>query len=389
MAAIVEQSQTQDRREEWLDVAHIGPGTLAGRYMRRFWHPVYLARDLPAGRAKPVRILGEDFTLYRGEDGTPHALAFRCAHRGTQLSTGWVEGNELRCFYHGWKYGPDGQCTEQPAEPEPFCQRIKIRSYPVEEYLGLIFAYLGEGQPPALYRFPELEGEGVVENSSYVRGCNYFNQLESNMDEVHVSFVHRASAFTDTGLNDDIPTISGEETEYGVVKYGHRRNQPTRASHFFWPNALLIAGSVGATNGAVSQNLAWRVPIDDTTHRSFNAAYLPITGEALERYRERQAQRNRTLEGKPTSQQITEMVLRGELHTDDISDRPDSVNIQDNVAQMGQGLIADRTTEHLGQSDHMVMAFRRIWQRELRALADGRPTKEWRKTGIYLATYGA
>ena len=102
---------------EWQDYAHIGPGTLAGRYLRSFWQPVYLGKELPLGRAKPIHILGTDFTLYRGEDGQPHAVAFRCAHRGTQLSTGWVEGDNLRCFYHGWVYDGAGQCVEQPASP--------------------------------------------------------------------------------------------------------------------------------------------------------------------------------------------------------------------------------------------------------------------------------
>src|SRR5437773_8570928 len=148
MAAVTESPGRRTTRDEWNDVAHTGPVTLAGRYMRRFWHPVALARDLKPGRALPVKIMSEDFTLYRGDSGAVHALAFRCAHRGTQLSTGWVEGNNLRCFYHGWVYGPDGQCVEQPAEPEPFCQRIRIKSYPVEEYLGLIFVYLGEDRPP-------------------------------------------------------------------------------------------------------------------------------------------------------------------------------------------------------------------------------------------------
>ncbi|MBM2810192.1 MAG: hypothetical protein HW416_951 [Chloroflexi bacterium] len=82
--------------------------------------------------------------------------------RGTQLSTGWVEVDELRCFYHGWKYDSSGQCIEQPAEPEPFCQRIKIRGYPVEEYVGLIFAFLGEGEPPPFPRYPEFDGDGIV-----------------------------------------------------------------------------------------------------------------------------------------------------------------------------------------------------------------------------------
>jgi 5,5'-dehydrodivanillate O-demethylase len=357
--------------------------------MRTFWHPVYLARDLKAGRAVPVTIMNEQFTLYRGESGTPHAVAFRCAHRGTQLSTGWVEGENLRCFYHGWMYGPDGQCVEQPAEPEPFCQKVRIRSYPCEEYLGLIFVYQGEGEPPPMLRFPELEGEGILENSTYERMCNYFNQLESNMDEVHVAFVHRNSEFTATGLNDGIPQITGEETEYGVVKYGHRTGQPTRVSHFFFPNALMIAGSAGASAQAISQNIAWRVPIDDVHHRSFNVSYLPLTGEDAERYRARQRERRLRLQDLPTSNEITAAILRGELHTDDVADRPDVVNIQDNVAQGGQGVIIDRSIEHLGRSDHMVLTFRQIWQRELQALADGRPLKQWRKTGPVAATYGA
>src|SRR5262249_43556868 len=129
---------------EYTDYVHTGPGTLAGRYLRRFWHPVYLARDLAPGHARPLRIMSEDFTLFRGGGGTPHLWAFRCAHRGTQLSTGWVEGDCIRCFYHGWKYDGSGQCVEQPAEDAGFAQKVKIKSYPCEEYLGLIFAYLGD-----------------------------------------------------------------------------------------------------------------------------------------------------------------------------------------------------------------------------------------------------
>src|SRR5215831_4552107 len=132
---------------DYTDFAHAGPGTLARRYLRRFWHPVHLAADLPAGHAKPIRIMSEDLTLYRGEGGTPHLVAYRCAHRGTQLSTGWVEGDCIRCFYHGWKYDHTGQCVEMPAEDPSFPPKVKLRSYPVEEYLGLIFAYLGEGEP--------------------------------------------------------------------------------------------------------------------------------------------------------------------------------------------------------------------------------------------------
>jgi 5,5'-dehydrodivanillate O-demethylase oxygenase subunit len=118
---------------QYTDFARTGPGTLAGRYLRRHWQPVYVAADLPAGQTKPLRIMGEDFTLYRGASGEPHLVAARCAHRGTQLSTGWVEGDCIRCFYHGWKYDGSGQCVEMPAEDSSFAAKVKIQSYPTED----------------------------------------------------------------------------------------------------------------------------------------------------------------------------------------------------------------------------------------------------------------
>ena len=115
------------------DLIRTAPGTLAGRYMRMFWQPIYRAEDLPAGKAKPIRIMSEDFTLYRGGGGSPHVVGFRCAHRGTQLSAGWVEGDCIRCMYHGWLYDSTGQCLEQPAEDKSFAKKIRIRSYPTRD----------------------------------------------------------------------------------------------------------------------------------------------------------------------------------------------------------------------------------------------------------------
>src|SRR5947199_1787763 len=92
---------TEEVPQDWSDCVHTGPGTLAGRYLRSFWQPVFRAQDLKPGKTTPIRVMSEDLTLYRGQSGDPHVLAFRCAHRGTQLSTGWVEGDNLRCRYHG------------------------------------------------------------------------------------------------------------------------------------------------------------------------------------------------------------------------------------------------------------------------------------------------
>src|SRR2546421_7073828 len=89
-----------------------GPATGMGQLLRRFWQPVAVSHAVKPGTAVPLRVLGEDFTLYRGERGAAHLIASRCAHRRTVLHTGWVQGDEIRCIYHGWKYDGTGQCTE-------------------------------------------------------------------------------------------------------------------------------------------------------------------------------------------------------------------------------------------------------------------------------------
>src|SRR2546423_854900 len=110
------------------DFWHTGPETLAGMYLRRFWQPVAQTGDVAKSWSIPVRLLGEDLTLYRGESGQPYLVARRCAHRGTQLSVGSVDGEGIRCSYHGWKYDGTGQCVDQPSEPRSFAERVKVKA---------------------------------------------------------------------------------------------------------------------------------------------------------------------------------------------------------------------------------------------------------------------
>jgi len=357
----------------WLDFYHVGPDTLAGRFMRSFWQPIARAQDVPAGRAKPIHMLGIELTVYRGEDGAVHALAFRCAHRGTQLSTGWVEGDNLRCFYHGWVYGPDGQCVEQPAEPEPFCSRIRIRSYPVREYLGLIFAYLGEGEAPEFPRFPQFEAEGVLESDpSSEIPCSFFNRIENSVDEVHIPFVHRHSYYTES--LGSVPQMSAEETEYGIFRHGSRPGAADRLAHFLMPNILLRTGQPWAQDATAWRDvIAWRVPIDDTHHTVFGVSLVHVTGEAAERYRE---ERRAARGPRRSVVEVGNAILAGEMTVEEAGFN--QINVQDYVAQVGQGPILTPQYDHLGKSDAVIVLLRGIWARELRALAEGRPTKAWR-----------
>src|SRR4051794_6499322 len=278
------------RTADFSDFEHVGPGTLAGRFLRRFWQPLYRAADLAPGQALPVRLIGEDFTLYRGETGTVHAIASRCAHRGTQLSTGWVEGDCVRCFYHGWKYDASGQCVEMPAEDASFPSKVRIASYPTVEYLDIIFVYLGEDAPPPLPRFPELEdeSEGVREVYTYTWPCNYFQALEN--DPFHGDWVHRESYLAQgrTGT----PHAVSEETSYGYVAHVTRPDAemwPEAHMHFHMPNgshATRTAPELG--HEAWREALAWRVAVDDDHFMTMGVNMTHISGEAREKYLARQ-----------------------------------------------------------------------------------------------------
>jgi 5,5'-dehydrodivanillate O-demethylase oxygenase subunit len=362
-------------RSDWTDAAHTGPEHLAGRYLRRFWQPVARCQDLEVGRAKPLRIMSEDFTLYRGESGAAHAVAFRCAHRGTQLSTGWVEGDDLRCFYHGWKYDSAGQCVEQPAEPEPFCQRIRIRSYPTQEYLGLIFVYFGEGEAPVLPRFAELEEPGVRWATAMYCPYNFFNALDNSGDPVHTVFTHRGAPNYAAGLN-TIPKIWVQETEFGYTVFTQRQGAGVRKSYFFMPNiarTIIPSGSGGATGWV--DTVGWRVPIDDESFTAFSVRLRRTVGDDAVQYRERMDQVS--AQARAPSHELAAQVLVGAARVEDVADSSNIVNVQDHIVQWGQGAIADRRLEHLGKSDVAVILKRRIWEREMRALAEGRPLKQW------------
>ncbi|MBM2811623.1 MAG: hypothetical protein HW416_2382 [Chloroflexi bacterium] len=377
MAATHERVQTSRDDIVFQDCLKTGPGTIAGRYLRLFWQPVRLSEDLPAGTAKPIRVMSEDFTIYRGTSGSAHVVAFRCAHRGTQLSTGWVEGDDIRCFYHGWKYSGDGQCIEQPAEPEPFCNRITIRSYPTVEYLGLVFVYFGEGEPPTFERTPEFERpEYITQLNKSIWPVNFFTNIDNGLDMTHVPIVH-----PQLGDTTYLHILSACETEYGARVDGW-----TPPFHFCMPNIQEFGQRPrpgGPDRWAFGRG--WRVPIDDRSQLRFGISILPLSGEEADRHNERMA----AMPPKDPARlmQAAQDVIDGKLSPRDLSteDYGDLVNAQDYIAMVSVGDIASNPPiEHLGRADVAVSLIRQIWMRELGTLADGRPIKRWhRRTDLW------
>jgi len=354
---------------DWADFAHVGPGTLAGRYLRRFWQPFFRSQDLTNGMAMPVKVMNDEFTLYRGDTGQVHLVGMRCVHRGTQLSSGWIEGDAIRCRYHGWLYDSDGQCIEQPGEPQPFCERAKIRSYPVQEYLGLVFGYFGDDEAPPLPRYPELEAEDIITDVSiHPRMCSYFNNLENSCDEVHVSFAHWKSLRRPYV----IPDVSGQETDYGIIRYGKRPDGSVRLAHIHMPNCLQLGGYPKGPGSNWQGSIAWRVPIDDESHLIPHVTVMQFDEGRKQKLVDQ-------LEEDWDSVDWGRQILKGKDNLDSVIPAPNAISIQDEVTQVGQGRIADRQHELLGRTDMVIVLLRRLWMRELRALSEDKPLKQWRR----------
>jgi 5,5'-dehydrodivanillate O-demethylase len=367
------------RRAERLSLLHqTGPQTEMGRLLRMFWHPVYVGSKLPAGKAVRIRILGEDLTLYRGESGTPHLVGARCAHRLTVLHTGFVEGERIRCMYHGWCYDGTGQCVERPAERDEGLPQVKIAGYPVYEYCGLIFAYLG-GEPVPPFDLPRkdaFERPGVIVMArSEIWPCNWFQMVENSLDAVHVSFVHRTgrSGTFIEAVTPAVPELEYMETEAGIRQIATRGPGNVRVSDWTFPNNNHIIQPGLQKDDPWIDIGHWNVPIDDTTTGRFNIWALPSTDPQTDR---RIVDYLTSVADYNAADHHDELFNEGKYPDDPMMPLTFA---QDYVAQMGQGPIADREHELLGRSDAGIALLRRIFFRELAALREGRPTKRWRK----------
>ena len=355
-----------------------GPDTPMGKVLRQFWHPIAVADKLKAGKARPIRVMGEDLTLYRGETGTPHLIASRCPHRLTLLHTGWVQGDNLRCIYHGWAFDGAGQCTETPAEGPETAAKIRIKAYPVQEYCGLIFTYMGEGEAPPfdLPRKSEFEQPGlIVIAREQIWPVNFFQQVENSLDAVHVSFVHLAGRVGPFGaaVTNAVPKLDYVETEAGIRQTATRSAGNVRVSDWSFPNNNHIVTPGRLQDSPWVHRGVWYVPVDDT--HTFKIGVYAIPSDGAEKDAETLAHFAKFGDYNPADDHQKLF---------DLGEYPEDTSLQltpaqDYVAIVGQGAIADREHERLGKSDAGIVLLRRLYWREMDAIVNGRATKQWRK----------
>jgi len=248
-------------QEENETLTQVGPGTPMGDLLRRYWHPVAAAGELDERPTRPVRILGEDLVLYKTEDGAYGLIERFCAHRGTDLAYGFIEGSALRCARHGWLYGEGGLCIDMPLEEEMPPEPITLSAYKAEEKAGMVWAYLGPEPAPLIPDWEPFSWEGgLIQVVLSVLHCNWMQCQENTMDGVDMElFMDAMEAAQETGTTPPLPPLDFdfEEFEHGyVVRPDEGESSITKTS--LWPNGLFSGDSR-------SCRFEWRVPMDDET----------------------------------------------------------------------------------------------------------------------------
>jgi len=333
-------------------VTKVGPGSPCGELFRRYWWPVAFADDIHGPRPKPVRLLGENFVLFRDGQGRLGMIEALCAHRRTTLANGRAEAAGIRCCYHGWLFDCEGRCLEQPCEdPEnTFKDRVRMRAAKTQELAGLVWAYIGVEAAPLLPKWDILvRPDGDQYPWGFTEHCNWLQSVENACDMTHLGWLH-AGSYPDYAYKR--PNILWERFEYGL-RYTITQDN-LRGDNV---GQLLLPLTTRFASARVDQgprhNLVFRVPTDDVTTTHFLVLFCP--------------------KGQPTGMLPTRWTDTKRNVYERVDDDWWAVASfdQDRMAVEGQGLIADRSTEHLAASDRGVTIYRQWLREELDRVAKG------------------
>ena len=333
----------------------VGPGTLMGEFLRRYWMPIAAVAELDDRSTKPVRLMCEDLVLFKDGNGAYGLIDRHCSHRRADLSYGIVEDCGLRCNYHGWLYDEKGNCLDQPFEETAhpganFKDRIKIKAYEARAHGGIIWAYLGPKPTPLVPDYDFLSDSGYKQIVYADIDCNWFQCQENSIDPVHFEWLHANWSNSLKGQTERAPAhlkIGFDEFEWGFV-YRRVREDTTEEDDLWttgrtclWPNALY------------SGFPEWRVPVDDSHTFSFAFFNSPVPGDELF-VQERIPYWAAIVTDPNTGRWVNTHIMN-----------------QDIIAWVGQGTVADRTQEHLGESDRGVIMMRKKMLEQAEVVADG------------------
>ena len=362
---------TRETLEDDVDLTRVGPAQPCGEYMRRFWFPVAMTEQL-GERPVPIRILGEDLVIFRDLSGNIGLLHRHCSHRRMSLEYGRIEQHGIRCAYHGWQFDADGVILDTPGEPADSNIKEKIchGAYPIHEYKGLVFAYMGP--PDEKPEFPildsfNIEGHEMIPYSIH-SPCNWLQESENSMDPFHSVFLHgRVNGPQFPGLEHFValPVVQYFKRPEGFV-YSHCRRQGDLIMMRFHDHITPTM----AQNGGMFQKLdgpkvfgrtsltKWVTPIDDTNSRKFGWRHFNDADEVLR-------------QGDKSGVGWEKVDFYGQTAHRTQEERLSSPG--DWEAWTSQGPINIHQREYLGTTDEGVSMLRTKLRKDIRAVQRGKP----------------
>lgn len=147
--------------EEQLEVSAESLWSSLGEGQHCCWYPVALSEEVRRGQAVGIEFCDGEVVVYRGEDGAVRAVTPYCPHMGANLKVGDVVGNDLRCAFHHWQFGPEGNCTFIPSG-DRISESAKIHKFHAEEKWGMIWVFFGAEPLYPLPTFPNWDESRYV-----------------------------------------------------------------------------------------------------------------------------------------------------------------------------------------------------------------------------------
>ena len=398
-------------------MCRVGPGSPMGDLLRQYWIPALTPEDLtPDGPPLRIRLLGENLIAFQTTSGAYGLIQNACPHRGASMFFGRNEEDGLRCVYHGWKFDTTGACIDMPSEPAEsnFKSKVRTRAYPCVERNSVIWTYMGPREtPPPLPELPPNLDSGC-QVLRRMQDCNYMQALEGDIDTVHAGFLHLGHLDADRDFLHGGPEYYGIKqrearfeaydhdigSTYAAVRPAEPDTEYWRTGHFLMPFWTMNAPGVMPHKNSCT---AW-VPLDDEhtliwsvgarRQRGMGPETVGIGGlhagafltkepqSPTDPYPKRDAgQQLGTLQRMfldDTSDWLGRFRAIANRHNDYMIDRELQATMekdpsqplrgtytgvpqvaQDPLAQESMGPLYDRSQEHLGTSDSMLIRVRR------------------------------
>jgi vanillate O-demethylase monooxygenase subunit len=248
------------------------------RMLELFWHPVCTLAELEAAAPHPlaVTLLGRRLAVAGLGGDTVAVLADRCAHRSTRLSIGWIEGESVRCAYHGWRWAPDGRCLEIPAMPDgPIPSRARVEGYRAQVAYGLVWVRLDDTAGTGIPANPAWGDRRmkVLAGAPYTWPVSAPRRVENFVDLAHFAWVHDGTLGRRDAPVPPVPEVRREDGELRF-EYDPPEMVPDARALYGWsryrmPMPLTVDIEFRLATGARRHLWMSASPIDAASCRSF------------------------------------------------------------------------------------------------------------------------